>query len=136
MARSILLEDGRVQQVIRLVGEDVLPDDQRLLAYTAFLLKNAYLQQTAYGSDSYSSPEKGFAILDMIIHFYDRGLELVRQSIPISLIRESDAVSDITHLREFSAEDTESFERARKRLDSHLARVGAERTREQQGGSQ
>jgi V/A-type H+-transporting ATPase subunit A len=135
-ARLILLEDERVQQVIRLVGEDVLPDDQRLLAYAAYLLKNAYLQQTAYGSDSYSSPEKGFSILDMIIHFYDRGLELVRQGVPISLIRENDAVTEITHLREFSAEDSSSFERARKRLDNHLDRVGVERTREQQGGRQ
>jgi V/A-type H+-transporting ATPase subunit A len=132
-ARAILLEDEKVQQVIRLVGEDVLPDDQRLLAYTAFLVKNGYLQQAAFGSDSYSPPEKGFAILEMIMHFYDRSLELVRQGVPISLIRENDAVEDLTHLREFGADDTSSFTRARKRLDTHLNRVGAERTREQGG---
>ncbi len=132
-ARAILLEDEKVQQVIRLVGEDVLPDDQRLLSYTAFLVKNGYLQQAAFGSDSYSSPEKGFAILDIILHFYDRGLELVRQGVPISLIRENDAVEEITHLREFAADDKSAFERARKRLDNHLNRVGAERTREQGG---
>jgi V/A-type H+-transporting ATPase subunit A len=132
-ARAILMEDEKVQQVIRLVGEDVLPDDQRLLAYTAFLVKNGYLQQAAFGSDSYSPPEKGFAILDMIMHFYDRGLELVRQGVPISLIRENDSVEDITHLREFNAEDKSSFERVRRRLDNHLNRVGAERTREQGG---
>lgn len=132
--RAILLEDEKIQQVIRLVGEDVLPDDQRLLAYTAFLVKNGYLQQAAFGSDSYSPPSKGFAILDMIMHFYDRGLELVRQGVPISLIRESDSVEEITHLREFGADDSASFERARKRLDNHLNRVEAERTREQQGG--
>ena len=133
-ARAILLEDEKVQQVIRLVGEDVLPDDQRLLAYTAFLVKNGYLQQAAFGSDSYSPPEKGFAILEMIMHFYDRGLDLVRHGVPISLIRENDAVEDLTHLREFGADDTSSFARARKRLDNHLNRVGSERTREQ-GGS-
>jgi V/A-type H+-transporting ATPase subunit A len=131
-ARAILLEDEKIQQVIKLVGEDVLPDDQRLLDYTAFLVKNGYLQQAAFGSDSYSPPEKGFAILEMIMHFYDRGLELVRQGVPISLIRESDAVEDITHLREFNASDTSSFDRALKRLDNHLNRVGAERTREQE----
>ncbi|MDR1650575.1 MAG: V-type ATP synthase subunit A, partial [Synergistaceae bacterium] len=98
-ARAILLEDEKIQQVIRLVGEDVLPDDQRLVNYTAFLVKNGYLQQAAFGSDSYSSPEKGFAILDMIMHFYDSGLELVRRGVPISLIKENDAVEDITHLR-------------------------------------
>ncbi|MBP8784954.1 MAG: V-type ATP synthase subunit A [Synergistaceae bacterium] len=132
-ARQILLEDEKVQQVIRLVGEDVLPDDQRLLAFTAFLVKNGYLQQAAFGSDSYSPPSKGFAILEMIMHFYDRGMELVRQGIPISLIREGDAVEAITHLRELDAEDTSSFERARRVLDAHFDRVGTERTREQGG---
>ena len=132
-ARQILLEDEKIQQVIRLVGEDVLPDDQRLLAFTAFLVKNGYLQQAAFGSDSYSPPSKGFAILEMIMHFYDRGMELVHQGIPISLIREGDAVEAITHLRELAAEDTSSFERARRVLDAHLDRVGAERTREQGG---
>jgi len=134
-ARAILREDEKIQQVVRLVGEDVLPDDQRLLAYTAFLVKNGYLQQAAFGPDSYSPPAKGFAILDIILRFYDRGLELVRQGVPISLIRESSAVEDITHLRELDAGDVSSFERARKKLDNHLNRVGAERTREQQGGS-
>ena len=129
--RAILQEDEKIQQVIRLVGEDVLPDDQRLVNYTAFLVKNGYLQQAAFGSDSYSPPEKGFAILEIIMHFYDRGLELVRQGIPISLIKGSDAVEDITHLREFSVEDKSSFERARKKLDNHLNRVGAERTHEE-----
>jgi V/A-type H+-transporting ATPase subunit A len=132
-ARAILQEDEKIQQVIRLVGEDVLPDDQRLVNYTAFLVKNGYLQQAAFGSDSYSPPEKGFAILEIIIHFYDRGLELVRKGIPISLIKGSDAVEDITHLREFSADDKSSFERARKKLDNHLNRVGTERTREEGG---
>ncbi|MDR1580696.1 MAG: V-type ATP synthase subunit A [Synergistaceae bacterium] len=132
-ARAILLEDEKIQQVIKLVGEDVLPDDQRLVNYTAFLVKNGYLQQAAFGSDSYSPPEKGFAILEMILHFYDRGLDLVKQGVPISLIRGSDAVEDITHLREFAADDKSSFERARKKLDNHLNRVGVERTREEGG---
>jgi V/A-type H+-transporting ATPase subunit A len=132
-ARAILLEDEKIRQVIKLVGEDVLPDDQRLVNYTAFLVKNGYLQQAAFGSDSYSPPEKGFAILDMILHFYDRGLELVKQGVPISLIKGSDAVEDITHLREFAADDKSSFERARKKLDNHLNRVGVERTREEGG---
>jgi V/A-type H+-transporting ATPase subunit A len=132
-SRAILMEDEKIQQVIRLVGEDVLPDDQRLLAYTAFLVKNGYLQQAAFGSDSYSSPSKGFAILDLIMYFYDRGLSLVRQGVPISLIRDSDAVADLTHLREIPAEDAEAFEKARANLDSHLNRVETERTREQEG---
>jgi V/A-type H+-transporting ATPase subunit A len=134
-ARVILLEDERVQQVIRLVGEDVLPDDQRLLAFTAFLIKNGYLQQSAFGPDSYSAPLKSFMILDLIMHFHERATELIKQGVPISLIREGDAIDGLTHLREIDGPDHDAFDGARKRLDEHLMRVGTERTRESaQGG--
>jgi len=127
-ARGLLAEDEKIQQIIRLVGEDVLPDDQRLTAFTAFLIKNGYLQQSAFGPDSYSPPEKGFAILQLLCEFYDKALELVRKGVPISLIKEGDAVNALTHLRELDAADAAGFEAARKNLAAHLARVGTERT--------
>lgn len=127
--RQILAEDNKIQQVIKLVGEDVLPDDQRLVAFTAFLIKNGYLQQNSYSTDSYSPPLKGFDILSLIISFYHKGMELVHKGIPISLIKEGEAVEAITHLRELSAEDKEGFEKIKKRLDAHFARVATERTR-------
>ena len=127
--RQILAEDNKVQQVIKLVGEDVLPDDQRLIAFTAFLIKNGYLQQNSFGSDSYSPPSKGFMILDVIIDFYEKALNLVRKGIPISLIKEDESVDAITHMRELAADDTEGFALVRKRINAHLERVAAERTR-------
>lgn len=128
--RQILAEDASIQQVIRLVGEDVLPDDQRLVAFTAFLIKNGYLQQNSYSDDSYSPPEKGFAILSLIIDFYRKGSRLVRNGIPISLIKESEAVEAITHLRELPADDKAGLESVRERVFKHLERVADERTRE------
>lgn len=127
--RQILADDNKVQQVIKLVGEDVLPDDQRLIAFTAFLIKNGYLQQNSFGSDSYSPPSKGFMILDVIIDFYEKALNLVRKGIPISLIKEDESVDAITHMRELAADDTEGFALVRKRINAHLERVAAERTR-------
>lgn len=128
-AREILAEDTKVQQVIKLVGEDVLPDDQRLVAFTAFLIKNGYLQQNSFTDDSYCPPMKGFKILELIIDFHDKALQLVRKGIPISLIKEDESVNAITHLRELSADDKSGFEKERSRLETHLNRVAAERTK-------
>lgn len=127
--QQILAEDTKIQQVIKLVGEDVLPDDQRMVAFTAFLIKNGYLQQNSYSDDSYSPPIKGFNILSIIIDFHHRGMELVRKGIPISLIKEGEAGEAITHLRELAADDSDGFEQVRKRVAKHLNRVAAERTR-------
>lgn len=132
--RNILAEDNKIQQVIKLVGEDVLPDDQRLIAFTAFLIKNGYLQQNSFGSDSYSPPMKGFEILSVILEFHHKSMELVRKDIPISLIKDDESVDAITHLRELAAEDKEDFDQIRRRIDAHLERVAAERTRKLRGG--
>lgn len=128
-ARQILAEDTKIQQVIKLVGEDVLPDDQRLYAFTAFLIKSGYLQQNSFGSDSYSPLEKGFKILRLIIEFHHKSMELVRKGIPISLIKEDESVNAITHLRELDAKDEEGFEMVRKKVYAHLNRVASERMR-------
>ena len=127
--RNILAEDNKIQQVIKLVGEDVLPDDQRLVAFTAFLIKNGYLQQNSFTADSYSPPIKGFEILSVILDFYHKALDLVHKDIPISLIREDESVDAITHLRELPPEDENGFERVRGRIMEHLDRVAAERTK-------
>ena len=128
-ARSLLAEDDRIQQVIRLVGEDVLPDEQRLVAFTAFLVKNGYLQQGAFGEDSFSPPAKGFAILELMLHFHDKAGELVRRGVPLSLIRDGKPVLALTHLRELPADDPRGGPAAlRKDLDAFLEKVGAERT--------
>ena len=132
--RNILAEDNKIQQVIKLVGEDVLPDDQRLIAFTAFLIKNGYLQQNSFGSDSYSPPMKGFEILSVILEFHLKAMELVHKDIPISLIKDDESIDSITHLRELAAEDKEGFDQLRKRIDAHLERVAAERTRKLRGG--
>jgi V/A-type H+-transporting ATPase subunit A len=128
-ARNILAEDNRVQQIIKLVGEDVLPDDQRLVAFTAFLIKNGYLQQNSFTQDSYSPPEKGFEILDIIITFHTEAMKLIRKGIPISLIKDDDSINAITHLRELASDDEEGFLNVRKNINNHLKRVASERTK-------
>jgi len=128
-ARYILAEDAKVQQIIKLVGEDVLPDDQRLVAFAGYLVKNGFLQQNSYTDDSYSSVERSFAILDTIIYFYEKALELVKSGIPISLIKDDDSVNEIVHLKELKWDEAKGFSDVRRRLEAHLHRVKTERTK-------
>lgn len=128
-AREILAEDVKVQQIIKLVGEDVLPDDQRLIAFTAQLIKNGFLQQNSFTSDSYCSPEKTFRILDIVINFYEAALKLVKTGIPISLIKDDESVQNIVHLREITDTDFKAYDELKAKIATHLNRVAAERTK-------
>ncbi len=126
-ARAVLAEDDAVQQTIRLMGEDVLPDGQKLVALTASLLKNGYLQQNSFSDDSFCPPRKGFAILRMILNFHRQAKALVAEGCPLSLIRRIKELDEVIHARELPFGDGEGFGDLEKRLGEHLALVGRER---------
>ncbi|QTX31718.1 V-type ATP synthase subunit A [Aminithiophilus ramosus] len=125
--RRLLSEDERVQQVIQLVGEDVLPDEQRLVALVASIIKIGFLQQGAFGPDAFCPPAKTFAIMELIVHFYRRARDLVAKDVPLRLIREAKEVEALYRLREISVADLASFEEIRLKLESRLERIGTER---------
>ena len=126
-ARAILAEDEKIQQIIRLVGEDVLPNDQRLVDLTASLLRNGYLQQGAFGPDSFCPPEKGFAILNLILRFHRAAEKLVTTGCPLSLIRDMGELVELIHAREIPADRTDALTELGKRIDETLSRIGSER---------
>ncbi len=127
-AREILAEDDKIQQIIRLVGEDVLPDDQRLTAFTASLLKNGYLQQGAFGPDSYCPPQKAIAILDVIVAFHEKAAKQLHRGCPLSLIQKLPEAAELNRLREIPASETEAFEGLKRRLFEKMDIIDRERT--------
>jgi V/A-type H+-transporting ATPase subunit A len=126
-ARRLLSEDDSIQQTIRLMGEDVLPDSQKLIAFTASLLKNAYLQQNSFTDDSFCPPEKGIAIIRMILNFYVQAKKLVSGGCPLSIIRKMKELDELIHVREINAENKDAFDDLSKRIMTQLEIVGRER---------
>ena len=84
---SILLEENRLMEIVKLIGEDVLPEDQKLIMVTAKLLRQGFLQQDALNEvDTYAPLEKQYRMMRMLLTLYDHALELVKSGIPISQI--------------------------------------------------
>ena len=132
--RAVLAEDDAVQQTIRLMGEDVLPDAQRLVALTASLLKNGYLQQNSFSEDSFCQPSKGVMIIKMILGFHNQAKKLVDGGCPLTLIRRMKELVELTHVRELAAGDKAGFESLAKRIQERLEKIGSERlAREEEG---
>ena len=130
-ARAVLSEDDLVQQTIRLMGEDVLPDNQRLVALTASLLKNGYLQQNSFSDDSFCPPAKGVRILRMILDFHKQASKLVAEGCPLSLIRRMTELVELAHVRELAVDDEKGFEALAARIRERLEKIGQERLAEE-----
>ena len=58
-ALDLMKREQRLEQIVRLIGPDALPDDQRLILVAAEMIKNGFLQQSAFDEiDMYCVPEK------------------------------------------------------------------------------
>lgn len=99
-ALALLQREERLQQIVRLVGADALPDDQRLILYTAELLKDGFLAQSAFDeADMYCTPERQSALLELIIQIYRRGRALIQSGVALAQIRELPSLSRVIHAK-------------------------------------
>jgi V/A-type H+-transporting ATPase subunit A len=79
-AMDTLQKEDRLQQIVKLVGPDVLPDSQRLLLLVSELLKDGFLQQNAFDDiDRYALPAKQMRIMRIILDVLDRGQRYIER---------------------------------------------------------
>jgi len=79
---KILQEENKLQEIVLLVGEDVLPDNQRLILEISKVLKSGYLQQNAFHKeDTYVGLKKQYGMLKIIDHLYERSKESIDKGI-------------------------------------------------------
>jgi len=100
MILDLLQKEQRLQQIVKLIGADVLPNTQKLILETCLLFKNAFLQQSAFDdTDTYCSARKQFLMFDAIIKFHNKSEELIKEGVEISEIRESQVYQEIVRMK-------------------------------------
>jgi len=84
-ALALLARDAELSRIVNLVGPEALSDAQRWQLEGAALIKDAVLQQSALDDvDTFCSPQKQFALLDLALSIYDKGMELVELGVPVA----------------------------------------------------
>ncbi len=97
---KLLQEEEKLNEIVQLVGEDVLPNDQALVLETARIIKKGFLQQNAlHPEDTYVVLEKQYKMLQVIDLFYENALKCVKMGIPISTIRSEDVLQEILKMK-------------------------------------
>jgi V/A-type H+-transporting ATPase subunit A len=122
---NLLQQEGRLLQVVKLVGPDVLPDTQRIVLETCTMFKNAFLQQNSYDEiDMYCTPEKQIKMLRVILDFYDLGLENIKKGANIHQLKKMEVTSDIMRMK-FSIrnDEIEKIDDIRDKLKRSMDRV-------------
>lgn len=84
---NILSEESKLMEIVKLIGADVLPEDQKLTIEAARLVRVGFLQQNAFhADDTYVPLEKQLGMMQVILYFYDAAMKRVKEGIPVSLI--------------------------------------------------
>jgi V/A-type H+-transporting ATPase subunit A len=84
-ALDLMKREQRLEQIVRLIGPDALPDEQRLILVTAEMIKNGFLQQSSFDEvDKYCVPEKELLILHAILEFHRRAEAAIRAGSPLA----------------------------------------------------
>ncbi|MDR2730855.1 MAG: V-type ATP synthase subunit A [Treponema sp.] len=120
---SLLKQEQRLSEIVRLIGPDALPDEQKLVLLTAQIIKDGYLQQNSFDEvDMYCVPEKQVRLLELIMEFHERSHTCIKLGAPMTKITETGLKETLSRLKSSvknnALDDFDAFEgRMRYTLD-------------------
>ncbi|HEV2226350.1 MAG TPA: V-type ATP synthase subunit A [Nitrososphaerales archaeon] len=87
-AYGILQREDALKEIVRLLGPEALPDEEKLILDVARMIQIGFLQQNAYDDiDAYCSPQKQFIMMKMFVQFHQEALKAVRNGVSLTKIR-------------------------------------------------
>ncbi len=123
----ILHEESKLMEIVKLIGSDVLPDDQKLIIEIARIIRVGFLQQNAFhAEDTFVPLEKQKLMMKVILHLYKKAKQLVAASVPISGISESGLFDKLVKMKyDIPNNKLEMFDDYIKEIDDTLSAIVA-----------
>jgi len=124
---ELLHKEVRLQQVVKLVGPDALPDTQRFILEVCTLFKNAFLQQNAFDKiDTFSIVEKQAKMLHIIVTYWKRGFQAIKNGTTLIKLRKIKVYQDIVKMK-FSIpnENLSGLDKIEARLERSMDQLEA-----------
>jgi V/A-type H+-transporting ATPase subunit A len=117
-ALKVLQQEAELEEIVRLVGPEALPEGDKLLLLTARMIREDFLQQSAYNEvDTYCIPVKAGLMLKTIMRFYELAQEMLNSGAGIESIRSSPIVYRISRMKDIP---NDVFEQKVKELWSEM----------------
>lgn len=97
---ALLTQESSLMEIVKLIGADVLPDDQKLILEIARVIRVGFLQQNAFHKDDTCVPlEKQFMMMEIILYLYQKSRELISMGMPMSVLKEDTIFDQITTIK-------------------------------------
>ncbi|MBP1568280.1 MAG: V-type ATP synthase subunit A, partial [Oscillospiraceae bacterium] len=97
---NILVEENKLMEIVKLIGSDVLPDDQKLIIEIARVVRVGFLQQNAYHKDDTFVPlKKQLLMMRTILHLYNESKRKIAEGRPVSQIIKSGIMEKVIKIK-------------------------------------
>ena len=122
---ALLVQESSLMEIVKLIGADVLPDDQKLVLEIAKVMRLGFLQQNAFHKDDTSVPLiKQFKMMEVILYLYKKSRSLVSMGMPVSVLKEENIFDKIISIKYDVPNDRlEMFDDYMKMIDGFYDRV-------------
>ena len=122
---ALLQEESSLMEIVKLIGSDVHPDDQKLVIETARVIRVGFLQQNAFhADDTYVPLEKQKLMMKTILHLHAKAKDIVAQNIPLSKILNLGLFDKLTKMKyDIPNSKPEMFDDYIKGIDEKLAAI-------------
>lgn len=123
--KAILQEENKLMEIVKLIGSDVLPDDQKLVIEIARVIRVGFLQQNAFHKDdTYVPLKKQKLMMKTILYLYKKARHIISASIPVSRIVESGIFDKLTKMKyDIPNDKLEMFSDYETEIDSVLEKI-------------
>ena len=99
-AYSVLQREDTLKEIVRLLGPEALPDEEKIILDVARMIKIGILQQNSFDEvDTYCSPEKQYKLLKLLVDFYNRGQQAIREGSSLANIRAMSVIGTLQKAR-------------------------------------
>lgn len=123
-AMKILEKESELEEIVRLVGVDALSAPDRLILFVARMLREDFLHQVAYHeTDTYSSIEKQYKMINTILYFYDQAANYLRLNADIGAIEKMKVRDEIARMKDIKKEDISKIDKIKKVIDKEFSSI-------------
>ena len=122
---ALLTQESSLMEIVKLIGADVLPDDQKLVLEIAKVIRVGFLQQNAFHKDDTSVPlTKQFKMMEIILYLYKKSKALITMGMPMSVLKEDKIFDKIISIKYDVPNDRlDMFDDYKKQIDAFYENV-------------
>ena len=122
---AILNQESNLMEIVKLIGSDVLPDDQKLVLEIARVIRLGFLQQNAFHPEDTCVPlEKQLKMMETILYLYERARALITMGMPMSILKEDTIFEKVISIK-YDVENNAlyKFDEYKKAIDTFYNKV-------------